>query len=73
MFDCNSAGMGFMSIYTSLIIGEVKYCNPQITDYAELGRLLFGKPGYVFVAFMLVMLCILSTGGCVLWLAVLLN
>lgn len=45
-----------------MIVGEVQLRNPRLTDYAEIGRRLFGKPGYVIVAAMFLMLLILSTG-----------
>lgn len=55
-----------MAIYTSLVIGETKYRNPHLKDYAEIGRLLFGDVGWYVVATMLVMLLVLTTGSHVL-------
>lgn len=61
-----TAGIGLCCIYTSLIVGETKYRNPHLKDYAEIGRLLFGNAGWYFVAMMLLMLLILTTGSHVL-------
>jgi hypothetical protein len=59
-------GTGLASVYTSLIVGEVKHNNPQITNFAEMGKLLFGNVGYRMVATMLVLLLVLTTGSHVL-------
>jgi hypothetical protein len=55
-----------LAIYSSLIVGETKYRNPQLKDYAEIGRLLFGEFGWYAVAIMLILNLVLLTGSHVL-------
>lgn len=54
--------MGLASIYTSMIIGQVKYYFPHINDYPDIGKLLFGSTGYHVVAAMFFLLLVLTTG-----------
>ncbi|KAI5459057.1 transmembrane amino acid transporter protein-domain-containing protein [Mariannaea sp. PMI_226] len=50
--------LGAVAIFTSYIIGRIKLAYPEISHYADAGRLLFGRIGYeVFgVAFVLELL-----------------
>ncbi|KAF2015230.1 putative amino acid transporter [Aaosphaeria arxii CBS 175.79] len=41
-----TVGLGSVSIFTSYIIGQVKLAYPDISHYADAGRLLFGRIGY---------------------------
>ncbi|KAF7555304.1 hypothetical protein G7Z17_g2298 [Cylindrodendrum hubeiense] len=39
-------GLGIVAIFTSYIVGEVKLAHPEISHYADAGRLLLGKIGF---------------------------
>ena len=58
-----TVGIGLIAIYTSWIVGKVKVMFPEITDYAEAGRLLCGRFGYEAVYLMLVLQLTLLTGS----------
>lgn len=38
--------LGFIAIYTSNIVGQVKLKHPEIKHYADAGKLMFGRFGY---------------------------
>lgn len=43
-----TVGIGFIAIYTSYVIGQVKIKHPQVTHYAHVGRLLLpGRAGAI--------------------------
>ncbi len=39
-------GLGFVAIYTSYVVGQVKLKFPHVAHYADAGRLIFGRIGY---------------------------
>lgn len=39
--------IGMLSIFTSYIVGQVKLAHPHVANYAEAGRLLFGRYGRI--------------------------
>ncbi|KAK1981919.1 transmembrane amino acid transporter [Colletotrichum cereale] len=39
--------IGMLSIFTSYLVGRVKLAHPHVANYAEAGRLLFGRYGRV--------------------------
>lgn len=45
-------GIGFIAIYTSYIVGQVKLAFPQVSHYADAGQLMMGKFGYELVGVM---------------------
>jgi len=47
--------LGFVAIYTSYIVGQVKLKYPEVSHYADAGRLMFGKVGYEVVSVMFVL------------------
>lgn len=50
-----SVGFGLMAIYTSDIVGQVKFKFPDVAHYADAGRLLMGRFGYELVGAMFVL------------------
>ncbi|KAF4978328.1 hypothetical protein FZEAL_5268 [Fusarium zealandicum] len=40
-----TVGLGFVAIYTSHVVGQVKLAYPHVSHYADAGRLIFGKLG----------------------------
>ncbi|KAJ5989554.1 hypothetical protein N7481_004764 [Penicillium waksmanii] len=44
-------GIGFIAIYTSLIIGQVKLEFPAVAHYVDIGRLMMGGFGAILVMF----------------------
>lgn len=48
-----TVGMGFIAIYTSYIIGQVKLKYPQVVHYSDIGRLLIpGRGGVILTKVM---------------------
>lgn len=47
-----TVGLGFVAIYTSYVVGQVKLKFPQVSHYADAGRLLFGRFGYELIGAM---------------------
>ncbi|CAN8102685.1 unnamed protein product [Discula destructiva] len=45
-------GLGFVAIYSSHVVGQVKLKFPGVSHYADAGRLLMGRFGYEFVGVM---------------------
>ncbi|KAJ5593798.1 uncharacterized protein N7459_000006 [Penicillium hispanicum] len=56
-------GIGLIAIYTSYIVGQVKLLFPQVANYADAGRLMWGRFGYELVNLMLALQLILLTGS----------
>lgn len=56
-------GIGLMSIYTGFIVGQVKLKFPHITNYADAGRLMWGKFGYELFNVMVILQLVLITGS----------
>lgn len=47
-----TVGLGLIAIYTSYIVGQVKLRHPEVSHYADAGRLMMGKWGYEIVGAM---------------------
>ncbi|KAI5461778.1 transmembrane amino acid transporter protein-domain-containing protein [Mariannaea sp. PMI_226] len=45
-------GLGFVAIYTSYVVGQVKLAFPHVSHYADAGQLIWGKFGYELIGFM---------------------
>ena len=43
-----TVGIGFIAIYTSHIVGQVKLKFPDVNHYADAGKLLMGKLSFAF-------------------------
>ncbi|KAJ5083088.1 Amino acid transporter transmembrane [Penicillium argentinense] len=56
-------GLGLVAIYTSYIVGQVKLAFPQVANYADAGRLMWGRFGYELINMMLVLQLIFLTGS----------
>ncbi|KAF2762558.1 putative amino acid transporter [Pseudovirgaria hyperparasitica] len=61
-----SIGIGFIAIYTSHVIGQVKLKHRHIDHYADAVGLMFGKVGYEITSVMFVLLLVLIVGSHVL-------
>ncbi|KAK2614655.1 hypothetical protein N8I77_001461 [Diaporthe amygdali] len=55
--------LGFIAIYTSYVVGQVKLAFPHITHYADAGQLLMGKFGYELVGVMFALQLIFLVGS----------
>ncbi|KAI1084705.1 transmembrane amino acid transporter protein-domain-containing protein [Whalleya microplaca] len=58
-----SVGIGFIAIYTSYVVGQVKLKYPEIHHYADAGRLIAGRFGYELVSVMFVLQLIFLVGS----------
>ncbi|KAJ5174191.1 uncharacterized protein N7482_000068 [Penicillium canariense] len=56
-------GLGLVAIYTSYIVGQVKLVFPQVANYADAGRLMWGRFGYELINLMLALQLIFLTGS----------
>ncbi|PYI18137.1 hypothetical protein BO86DRAFT_389555 [Aspergillus japonicus CBS 114.51] len=56
-------GLGFVAIYTSHIIGQVKLKFPDVAHYPDAGRLMFGRFGYEIIYVMLGLELLFLTGS----------
>ena len=56
-------GLGLVAIYTSYVIGQVKLKYPQVDDYAEAVKLIWGRFGYYLTATMFVLFLVLLVGS----------
>lgn len=56
-------GLGFIAIYTSYLVGQVKLLYPEIEHYHEAVALCWGKPGKELAGVMFVLLLVLLVGG----------
>lgn len=56
-------GMGFIAIYTSHIVGQVKLAYPEIAHYADAGRLMMGRFGYELIGAMFVLELVFLVGS----------
>ncbi|KAF7715215.1 Uncharacterized protein PECH_005545 [Penicillium ucsense] len=56
-------GLGLVAIYTSYIVGQVKLLFPEVANYADAGRLMWGRFGYELINLMLALQLILLTGS----------
>ncbi|KAK3352676.1 transmembrane amino acid transporter protein-domain-containing protein [Lasiosphaeria hispida] len=58
--------LGGLAMYTSFVIGNLKLKHPDITHYADVGRLMFGRVGFEVMSFMFVLQLIFIVGSHVL-------
>ncbi|KAF4487785.1 N amino acid transport system [Fusarium agapanthi] len=58
-----TVGLGFVAIYTSHVVGQVKIAFPEVSHYADAGRLMFGKFGYELVGVMFALQLIFLVGS----------
>ncbi|KUJ09582.1 uncharacterized protein LY89DRAFT_627761 [Mollisia scopiformis] len=58
-----TVGMGFIAIYTSYIVGQVKLKYPQVAHYADAGRLMMGTFGYELIGAMFALELIFLVGS----------
>lgn len=56
-------GIGFISIYTSYVIGQVKLKFPHIAHYGDAGRLMMGRFGYELLSTMLLLQLLLMVSS----------
>ncbi|KKK16563.1 hypothetical protein P175DRAFT_0501861 [Aspergillus ochraceoroseus IBT 24754] len=68
-------GLGFVAIYTSYVVGQVKLKFPLVAHYPDAGRLMFGRFGYELINFMLVLQLLFLTGshcltGAIAWISI---
>ncbi|KAL8688310.1 MAG: hypothetical protein Q9224_004916 [Gallowayella concinna] len=61
-----TVGIGFIAIYTSYVVGQVKIKHPHVQHYADAVGLMWGKFGYELTSVMFVLFLILVTGSHVL-------
>ena len=58
-----TVGLGFVAIYTSYIVGQVKLKYPHVMHYADAVELIWGKFGYELTGAMFAIFLILVTGS----------
>ena len=58
-----TVGFGFIAIYASYMIGLTKLKHPELRNYVDAGKLLFGTFGDWWFSFMLLGLLVLSVGS----------
>lgn len=58
-----TVGLGFIAIYTSYVVGQVKLAFPHVSHYADAGRLIWGKFGYELVGVMFSLQLIFLVGS----------
>jgi hypothetical protein len=58
-----TVGMGFIAIYTSYVVGQVKLAFPQVAHYADAGRLMMGSFGYELIGAMFALELIFLVGS----------
>lgn len=56
-------GIGFIAIYTSYVVGQVKLKFPLVNHYADAVRLIWGRPGYELASLMFILLLVLLVGS----------
>ncbi|EPE07159.1 amino acid transporter [Ophiostoma piceae UAMH 11346] len=56
-------GLGFIAIYTSYVVGQVKLRYPEVSHYADGGRLLMGRFGYELVGAMFCLQLVFLVGS----------
>lgn len=55
--------LGMITIFTSYLVGQVKLKYPQVSHYADAGRLLFGRVGYELFGIAMVLELVMSVGS----------
>jgi hypothetical protein len=58
-----TVGIGIIAIYTSYIVGQVKLAYPQISHYADAGKLMMGRFGYELLGVMFSLQLIFLVGS----------
>ncbi|KAF1343783.1 N amino acid transport system protein [Delphinella strobiligena] len=58
-----TVGLGFVAIYTSYVVGQVKLKFPHVDDYADAVQLIWGRFGYELTAVMFVLFLVLVVGS----------
>ncbi|KAK2754212.1 hypothetical protein FQN54_007091 [Arachnomyces sp. PD_36] len=58
-----SIAIGFIAIYTSYVVGQVKLKYPEVANYADAGRVLFGRWGYELINAMLILQLLFLVGS----------
>lgn len=58
-----TVGIGLVAIYTSYIVGQVKLAFPEVSHYADAGRLMMGRFGYELVGVMFSLQLIFLVGS----------
>ncbi|KAF8850423.1 amino acid transporter-like protein [Acephala macrosclerotiorum] len=58
-----TVGLGFVAIYTSYVVGQVKLAFPHVAHYADAGRLLMGTFGYELIGAMFALELIFLVGS----------
>ncbi|KAL8707759.1 MAG: hypothetical protein Q9220_007279 [cf. Caloplaca sp. 1 TL-2023] len=61
-----TVGLGFIAIYTSYIVGQVRLKHPHVQHYADAVGLIWGRFGYELTSVMFVLFLVLLTGSHVL-------
>lgn len=61
-----SVGLGIAAVYSSYVVGQVKLKFPEVSHYADAGRLMFGRFGYELFGFMFTLQLIFIVGSHVL-------
>ncbi|KAJ9144896.1 N amino acid transport system protein [Pleurostoma richardsiae] len=56
-------GIGIIAMYTSYVVGQVKIKFPEVSHYADAGRLMMGRFGYEFVGAMFVLQLVCTLGS----------
>ncbi|ORY69109.1 amino acid transporter-like protein [Pseudomassariella vexata] len=55
--------LGFVAIYTSYVVGQVKLAFPHVSHYADAGRLIMGQFGYELVGAMFALQLVFLVGS----------
>jgi len=58
-----TVGLGFVAIYTSYVVGQVKVKYAHVDHYADAVGLIWGRFGYELVSVMFVLFLVLVTGS----------
>lgn len=56
-------GIGFIAIYTSYVIGQVKLAFPSVHHYGDAGTLMMGRFGYELLSIMFLLHIVFVTGS----------
>lgn len=58
-----TVGIGFIAIYTSFVVGQVKLKYPSVAHYADAGTLLMGRFGYELIGAMFTLQLVFLVGS----------
>jgi hypothetical protein len=58
-----TVGIGFIAIYTSYVVGQVKLAFPHVQHYADAGQLMMGRFGYELIGAMFALELIFLVGS----------